>query len=52
MTQAPPVELPALRKGPWTSAHLVRWCAAQQNWDRIHYDQAYAQQVAGLPSAW
>lgn len=44
-----PAELPALRKGPWTSAHLVRWCAAQQNWDRIHYDQAYAQREAGLP---
>jgi acyl dehydratase len=44
-----PMELPALRKGPFTSAHVVRWCAAQQNWDRIHYDQVYAQQHAGLP---
>jgi acyl dehydratase len=49
MTMPLPAELPALRKGPWTSAHLVRWCAAQQNWDRIHYDQAYAQREAGLP---
>ncbi|MBB5214425.1 FAS1-like dehydratase domain-containing protein [Parapusillimonas granuli] len=40
--------LAALRKGPHTSAHLVRWCAAQQNWDKIHYDAGYAQQRAGL----
>lgn len=38
-----------LRKGPYGSAHLVKWCAAQQNWDRIHYDAAYARDVAGLP---
>ena len=28
-------ELPPLRTGPWP---IVRWCAAQQNWDRIHHD--------------
>lgn len=44
-----PIQLPVLRKGPFTSAYLARWCAAQQNWDKIHYDQAYAQQRAGLP---
>lgn len=27
----------------------MNWCAAQQNWDRIHYDEAYAKRVAGLP---
>jgi len=37
-----------LPKGPWTASRLARWCAAQQNWDRIHYDQAYAQGRAGL----
>lgn len=42
-------ELKALRAGPYTSAHLVRWCAAQQNWDKIHYDLTYAQTYGGLP---
>lgn len=42
-------ELPPLRKGVLTSAHIARWCAAQQNWDRIHYDADYARNVAGLP---
>lgn len=46
---ASPRALPALRKGPLTSAHIVRWLAAQQNWDKIHHDLAYAQQCAGLP---
>lgn len=41
--------LPALNRGPWTSSHIARWCAAQQNWDKIHYDLAYARDVAGLP---
>lgn len=45
---APGMRLGPLRKGPWTASRLARWCAAQQNWDRIHYDQAYAQDVAGL----
>lgn len=31
------------------SSHIVRWCAAQQNWDKIHYDQRYAHDVSGLP---
>lgn len=42
-------QLKPLRKGRLTSSHLVRWCAAQQNWDRIHYDEAYAKNIAGLP---
>jgi acyl dehydratase len=38
------------RKTPrWTSSHLVRWCAAQQNWDKIHYDSIYAKSYASLP---
>lgn len=37
-----------LRTGRYTSAHLVRWCAAQQNWDKIHYDLAYSQKHGGL----
>jgi acyl dehydratase len=42
-------DLNPLRTGPYTSAHLVRWCAAQQNWDKIHYDVGYAQKYGGLP---
>jgi acyl dehydratase len=45
---APGLALGPLHKGPWTPSRLARWCAAQQNWDRIHYDQAYAQGPAGL----
>jgi acyl dehydratase len=36
-------------RGPYTASHLVRWCAAQQNWDRIHYDRRYAVEHAHLP---
>lgn len=42
-------ELPALRKGRLTSSHIVRWCAAQENWDKIHYDERFAREVARLP---
>lgn len=42
-------QLPPLAKGRWTSSHLVRWCAAQQNWDKIHYDADYARSSEGLP---
>lgn len=42
-------ELPPLQKGLLTSSHIVRWCAAQQNWDKIHYDLDYARDVAKLP---
>jgi hydroxyacyl-ACP dehydratase HTD2-like protein with hotdog domain len=41
-------KLPKLSKGIFTSSHLVRWCAAQQNWDKIHYDEGYAKQTAGM----
>ena len=41
--------LPPLTKGKLTSSHIVRWCAAQQNWAKIHYDDAYARNVAKLP---
>jgi acyl dehydratase len=41
--------LPALAKGPLTASRIVRWCAAQENWDRIHYDLDYARNVARLP---
>jgi acyl dehydratase len=42
-----PQALPDLAKGRFGASRLVQWCAAQQNWDRIHYDQAFAQ-ASGL----
>lgn len=41
--------LPSLDKGVLTSSHICRWCAAQQNWDKIHYDQRFAKEEAKLP---
>lgn len=41
--------LPPLRKERLTSSHIAKWCAAQQNWDKIHYDLTYAKEVAKLP---
>lgn len=40
-------ELPPLAKGRFGASRLVQWCAAQQNWDRIHFDRAFAQ-TSGL----
>lgn len=45
----PGVELPALHKGTLATSHIVRWCAAQRNWDKMHYDAAFAREYAGLP---
>ena len=41
--------LPTLSKGRLTSSHIVRWCAAQKNWAKIHYDESYARGRAKLP---
>lgn len=41
--------LRSLPKGRLTSSHIVRWCAAQNNWAKIHYDESYARDVAHLP---
>lgn len=43
-------QLPILHYGPYTSSMLVKWAAAQQNWDRIHYDQQYCRDFAGMPA--
>ena len=43
------LRLPPLQKGPLMSSHIVRWSAAMQNWEKIHYDQQYAREVADLP---
>lgn len=32
-----------------TIMHLVRWCAAMENWHRIHYDYAFCTEHEGLP---
>ena len=42
-------EVPQLHKGPLTTAHLVRWSAAIENWHRIHYDQAFTREHEKLP---
>ncbi|MGE0701019.1 MAG: MaoC family dehydratase N-terminal domain-containing protein [Hyphomicrobiaceae bacterium] len=42
-------EIPAISKGPLTSAHVVRWSAAMENWAPIHYDWRYATEHDGLP---
>lgn len=40
--------LPPLEKPRFTSAHILRWLAAQQNWDKIHFDQQFCRDVAKL----
>jgi len=35
--------------GPMTIMHLVRWCAAMENWHRIHYDYLFCREHEGLP---
>jgi acyl dehydratase len=35
-------EITSLTKGPMTTAHIMRWSAAMENWHRIHYDKEYA----------
>ena len=35
-------EIPPLAKGPLTTAHLMRWSAAMENWHKIHYDKPFA----------
>ena len=41
--------LAPLEKGPLTSAHLMRWSAAMENWHRIHYDREFAVTHDKLP---
>lgn len=41
--------IPHLQKGPLTTAHLMRWSAAIENWHRIHYDQAFTTGHEKLP---
>ncbi|GGE50280.1 hypothetical protein GCM10007276_29200 [Agaricicola taiwanensis] len=41
--------IPELIKGPMTTAHLMRWSAAMENWHKIHYDRTFAQEHDKLP---
>ena len=43
-------ELPRLAKGPLTTAHLMRWSAAFENWHKIHYDAPFATGHDKLPA--
>lgn len=40
--------LAPLDKPRFTSTHVLRWLAAQQNWDKIHFDQQYTRDLAQL----
>ena len=42
-------ELPRLAKGPLTTAHLIRWSAAMENWHKIHYDRPFTLEHEKLP---
>jgi acyl dehydratase len=42
-------QVPTISKGPMSTAHIMRWSAAMENWHRIHYDKAYATGHDGLP---
>ena len=42
-------EIPILRKGPLTTAHLMRWSAAIENWHKIHYDETFTREHEKLP---
>jgi len=44
----PGAELPPLVVGPVTTEMLVRWTAAAEDYNPIHYDQAFAREQ-GLP---
>jgi acyl dehydratase len=40
---------PVMEKGPLTTAHLMRWSAAIENWHKIHYDLPFAKDNDNLP---
>jgi len=42
-------EIPTVVKGPMSTAHIMRWSAAMENWHRIHYDWRYATVHDRLP---
>jgi len=38
-------ELPPLHKGPITRQHLVEWCAAENDYYPLHYDERVAERM-------
>lgn len=38
-----------LTRGPLTTAHLMRWSGATENWHKIHYDQKFTLEHEKLP---
>jgi acyl dehydratase len=44
-TVQPGHELPPLRKGPVTRQHLVEWCAAENDYFPLHYDERVAERM-------
>jgi acyl dehydratase len=46
---SPGDRIPELVRGPMSSAHVVRWSAAMENWHRIHYDLPFAREHDKLP---
>jgi len=42
-------EVGPMHKGPFTTAHLMRWSAAMENWHKIHYDLPFATGHDKLP---
>lgn len=42
-------EIDPMHKGPFTTAHLMRWSAAMENWHKIHYDLPFATGHDKLP---
>lgn len=42
-------EIGPLRKGRFTTPHLMRWSAAMENWHKIHYDLPFATEHDKLP---
>jgi acyl dehydratase len=42
-------DIPTIVKGPMSTAHIMRWSAAMENWHRIHYDWRYATVHDRLP---
>ncbi len=45
----PGEEFTPILKGPLTTAHLMRWSAAMENWHKIHYDYPFATGHDKLP---
>ena len=42
-------DVPNVVKGPMSTAHIMRWSSAMENWHRIHYDWKFATGHDKLP---